>query len=130
MILLDTHVVIWAWLGASALGPQARKRIESQPTIVSAISAQEIARLVANGKLTLSMSVARWLQAAQNGLGFQWHLVSPDDAIESYALPNFTHKDPCDRLLLATARNLGSSLLTADEVLLAYRHVDRVDARK
>jgi PIN domain nuclease of toxin-antitoxin system len=40
------------------------------------------------------------------------------------------HKDRCDRLLLATARNLGASLLTADEVLLAYRHVDRVDARQ
>ena len=37
--------------------------------------------------------------------------------------------DAADRMLVATARELGCVLVTADDLLLAYRHVMRVDAR-
>jgi PIN domain nuclease of toxin-antitoxin system len=39
------------------------------------------------------------------------------------------HKDPADRLLVATARLHDLTLLTADEWILGYRHVETLDAR-
>jgi PIN domain nuclease of toxin-antitoxin system len=51
-------------------------------------------------------------------------------AAEAYSLPGEFHKDPADRLLVATARVLGAALVTPDELILAYPYVRTLDARK
>ncbi len=56
-------------------------------------------------------------------------LVSHETAIESYRLPDPFHRDPADRVLVATARIEGATLLTADDGILAYPHVQLLDAR-
>lgn len=53
--------------------------------------------------------------------------VSP---IEAYKLPGRFHKDPADRLLVATARINDLTLVSADERILAYRAVRTLDARR
>ena len=50
--------------------------------------------------------------------------------LESYALPGSFHPDPADRLLVATARVHGLTLLTADKRILRYSKVRSMDARK
>ena len=49
---------------------------------------------------------------------------------EAYALPGAFHKDPADRILVATAREHLLTLVTADERILAYDGVETLDARK
>lgn len=56
--------------------------------------------------------------------------VTHDIAIEAYALPPPFHRDPADRLLVAAAHRHEVALVTADERILAYRHVQTQDARR
>lgn len=49
--------------------------------------------------------------------------------MEAYRLPGKFHKDPADRLLVATARVHDLTFVTADERILAYRGVRTLDAR-
>jgi PIN domain nuclease of toxin-antitoxin system len=51
-------------------------------------------------------------------------------AIEAYKLPGRFHKDPADRLLVATGRLRDLTLVTAAERILAYRSVRTLDARR
>lgn len=128
-MLLDTHVLLWAVLEPERLGPKARRLIQSQDCLVSSISAQEIARLVAIGRIQrLKAPLSIWLDNVRTQLGFEWIEVTVEDAVESYALPHFAHKDPCDRLIIASARRRGIALLTADQIILSYAHTRAVDA--
>jgi PIN domain nuclease of toxin-antitoxin system len=48
------------------------------------------------------------------------HRLSPDILIASSFLPGEPPRDPADRILLATARGLGATLITRDRLLLKY----------
>ncbi|MEA5470839.1 PIN domain-containing protein [Spirulina sp. 06S082] len=52
--------------------------------------------------------------------------ISPMIAVESYTLPGEFHKDPADRIIVATARVYGCSLMTKDGNILAYPHVQLI----
>ena len=52
--------------------------------------------------------------------------LTPDIAVESVQLPGEFHRDPADRILVATARIHACPLVTADEKILAYPHVRAV----
>ena len=54
-----------------------------------------------------------------------WQAVDIDVAIiqEAYSLPGNFHRDPADRILVATCRLRGLALLTADRLILDYPHV-------
>jgi PIN domain nuclease of toxin-antitoxin system len=131
VLLLDTHVVLWAALAPERLGVKAKGLIEANTCLVSTISAQEIARLCATGKLTkLKAPLNAWLAELRAQLAFEWAEATVSEAIESYALPDFDHKDPCDRLIVAAARCRSATLMTADELLLPYAHLNCVDARR
>jgi PIN domain nuclease of toxin-antitoxin system len=45
-------------------------------------------------------------------------------------LPGKFHRDPADRILVATARALGITLVTADQRILKYRGVRTQNARR
>ena len=51
-------------------------------------------------------------------------------ALEAYSLPEAFHRDPADRVLVATARTYQATLLTADERILAYQHARTEDCRR
>lgn len=58
--------------------------------------------------------------------------VLPVDAAvarESNLLPGLFHEDPADRIMIATARVHGLTILTSDEKILAYPHVRSLDTR-
>ena len=46
--------------------------------------------------------------------------LEPEIAVASTRLPFEMHSDPADRILVATARHLGATLVTADKALLAF----------
>lgn len=130
-LLLDTHVWIWSQEQPDKLGPEATRRL-TDPQValyVSPVSTLEIARLVAMGAIELSESLTSWVTDTLASLRCKTIEISHAIAAEAYALPPEFHKDPADRILAATARLQHLTLLTADERILDYPHVERLDAR-
>ena len=79
--------------------------------------------LVAKGRLALSMDVAEWLSYVGSIEAVNFVPVDNEIAVKSTELPGDFHKDPADRLIVATARKLAAPLVTADEKIRAYQHV-------
>lgn len=128
MIVLDTHVLVWWATGNNALSNKARAIIQSQQSCggtvgVSCISAWEIAMLVRQGKLVLSTDVDAWLAAVRQIKSLKFIPVDVDIAVGSVVLPGQFHKDPADRMIVATARGLSAPLVTKDAKIRAYPHV-------
>jgi len=90
---------------------------------VSAISCWEIAKLVERGRLKLPMPTDQWLHAALAYPGVKLLELSPDIAADACFLPGEFHSDPADQIIVATARNHGSELVTMDRRILSYPHV-------
>lgn len=130
-LLLDTHVWIWSQQSPEELGSEASGALvdEEGQNSVSAISALEVARLVAAGVIRLSIPLADWVRDSMAALGAQNLPLTRDIALEAYSLPEPFHKDPADRILVATARLHALTLVTADERMLRYEGVQALDAR-
>lgn len=130
-LLLDTHVLVWAESLDEHLGPQTRTLLinPANTLLVSPVSSLELSRLISLSRLVLRNSLQEWLEQAHKHLGFEEASISHKVAMESYRLPGEFHRDLVDRILVATARILGCTLLTADERILSYPHVNTLDAR-
>ena len=128
-LLLDTHVWVWAVEAPEKLGRKTKALLQksNNDRLVSAISVLEIARLCADESIIFSISPKTWIEASARELQLRHVSVEYPIAIEAYALPNPFHRDPVDRILVATARLHQATLLTADERILAYPHVRTED---
>lgn len=130
MIVLDTHALIWWVNGDKQLSAKAKKTIESElpggEVFVSAISAWEIAMLVAKGRLALTMDIDEWLETVASIEGVSFVPVKTDVAVQSVRLPGEFHPDPADRIIVALARHYSVSLVTADTKIRSYRHVKTI----
>ncbi len=130
MIVLDTHILVWWVTGDAALSEEAKAVIEREQNggeiIVSAISAWEITMLVEKERLVLSMDVSKWLATVAEIEGVKFLPVDVDIANKSVVLPGEFHKDPADRMIVATARKLAAPLVTKDEKIKSYPHVKTI----
>lgn len=132
MIVLDTHALLWWVNGDSQLSQSALVKIEHElqaddgEILISAISAWEIALLVEKERLTLSMATDDWLDTVEEIEGVRIVAVDAATAVESTRLPGEFHKDPADRMIVALARHYNAELITADEMITAYRHVKTI----
>ena len=131
-LLLDTHVWLWAAAQPANLGKRARSLLVDRKNdrLVSAASFLEIARLNAAGQIVLSMPTGTWISNSTKILMLQHLAVTTDVATEAYALPPSFHRDPADRMLVATARIHNLVLLTADERILRFRSARTLDCRR
>jgi PIN domain nuclease of toxin-antitoxin system len=119
--LLDTHAWIW-WVDQDPrLGPRILDALDSLPVdrrpLVAGISLWEVAMLVERARLTFDVPLRDWLDAAAHPRSVQVVPVSPQIAAEVAALPSSFHRDPADRLIVATSRALGVPMLTHDTVI-------------
>lgn len=115
-LLLDTQIALW-WLVASPrLGRAARKGLAESACAVSVASIWEVAIKHALGKLPVAPRDFRDELAAA---GVAILAIAESHALATSDLPP-GHKDPFDRLLLATAQCEGMQLATADAALLHY----------
>lgn len=123
-LLLDTHTLVWLMEGASLLGRRAKETIfvaaGEGRVLVSAITPWEIGVLVSKKRLELNRDALEWTQSALRLPGVTLVDLSPEIAVASTRLPWEMHGDPADRILTATARHLGATLVTADRQLLEY----------
>ena len=131
MIVLDTHVLLWWVSGSSELSATAEKTIKKtlargSEVLVSAISAWEVSMLIEKGRLVLSMDVENWFDEVSQIDGIRFIPVDNEIGIKSTVLPGIFHKDPVDRMIVATARKLAISLVTSDEKIRSYEHVKTI----
>jgi PIN domain nuclease of toxin-antitoxin system len=131
-LLLDTHVWIWSQENPDLLPPQTREAINdrSNACAVSVISELEIARLAQRKQIELDRGVEEWINKSIAVLGAHEIELSRVIAVEAYRLPGAFHRDPADRVLVATARLFGMTLVSADRQLLRYRHVNSMSAKR
>jgi len=126
LLLLDTHSLLWSMNNNPKLGLQAKEAIRlayrERCALVSAITPWEIGLLVSKGRLQLGDDVMQWIRAAMAVPGVRLAPLEPDIAVASTRLPWEMHADPADRILVATARHLGATLVTADGALLEFAH--------
>ncbi len=130
MIVLDTHTLVWWVTGDATLSKKAKSVIEREhdggEIIVSAISAWEITMLVEKDRLVLSMDVSSWLATVAEIEGVKFLPVDVEIANKSVVLPGEFHKDPADRMIVATARKLAVPVVTKDEKIQSYPHVKTI----
>lgn len=125
MIILDTHIwVNWIILGDSSLSQPILAAMATQSTMaVSAISCFEVSLLVKQGKLELPLPVDAWFTEALSGSGVECLPVTCDIARQSVALSS-VHKDPADRIIIATTIVHDGLLASIDSVFPAYPEID------
>lgn len=123
LLVLDTHVLVWMVSNGPRLGVATARALDKasleERLRVSAITPWEIAMLVSRGRLTLNADVMDWIGEALDLPGVRVAPLEPEIAIASTRLPFAMRPDPADRMLVATARRMGATLVTADEALLA-----------
>ncbi len=123
-LLLDTHAAIWITedqplASAAVEAIDAAYRGESK-VFVSAITAWEVGLLVSRNRLSLIARPELWFQRLLAIPGMRLADLSPNILFASSFLPGTPPRDPADRILLATARDLGATLITRDRLLLKY----------
>ncbi|MDF3835677.1 type II toxin-antitoxin system VapC family toxin [Cupriavidus basilensis] len=130
MIVLDTHALVWWVSGDPLLSRKAKASIEKEldggQILISSISAWEVAALVARERLVLSMDATSWFATVGQLEAVRIVPVDAEIAIKSVELPGVFHKDPADRMIVATARKFAVPLVTKDEKIRAYPHVKTV----
>ena len=120
-ILLDTHAVLWFYLGDPQLSDAAQAAIADADNVklVSPASYWELAIKVSLGKYVLTESYDEFIQHAIWDNGFAILPVEPQHTAALVALP-YHHKDPFDRLLVAQAIVEGVELVSGDSILDRY----------
>jgi len=118
--LLDTHTAIWYFSGDNALSKTAREIILdlSNRIYLSIISAWELAIKVNLGKLEFDCKAARFIHLAET-YDFNILPIMPSHLTVLESLP-LIHRDPFDRLLIATAIADEMTFITADENIARY----------
>lgn len=125
--LLDTHAWIWWICGDSRLTPHEREALDNLPPserpVLAEISLWEVAMLVERDRLELDMDLERWLAVASAPATVELARLTPAVAAEVARLPEQFHRDPADRLIVATARVRKLRVLTRDKKISAARVV-------
>jgi PIN domain nuclease of toxin-antitoxin system len=124
MILLDTCALLWLAVDQRRLSAVAKQALEEAAgaLFVSAISAFEIGTKLRRGALALPArgpSAQEWYAEALGFHGLRELPVTGSIALESTVLP-LHHRDPCDRIIVATAREMSLRVMTPDPLIAAY----------
>jgi len=129
--LLDTHILLFWLADERRLSKGQRAALEGVcpdgPALLSTISLWEIATLYELGRITLDLPLREWLEAAAAPPLVERKAVTPAIAAEVAALPDTFHRDPADRIIVATARVLGATLLTLDRRIARSRLVPVIE---
>ena len=120
--LLDTHILLYWFAARSRLSTAQleilRQATPSEPLWVSDISLWEIATLYSLRRIRLTLPLRDWLEAATAPPLVQRLGITPAVATAVAALPDSFHRDPGDRIIVASAQILGATLLSHDQRII------------
>ncbi len=127
MLTLDTHSWLW-WV--TAPGYLSRNALEAITTAdvlcVPAIVCWEMALLVDRKRIHLALEITEWLHTALADPRARLIPINPEIAVRANAFGDTLHRDPADRLIVATAMELGAPLVTKDAHIQAFGAVETV----
>ncbi len=123
-LLLDTHCWLWIQKGGDEFSSSVVAEIEHAgecgALLISAMSVWELSMLAAKNRVILQTPLLEWVREALKTPGLALVPLSPEIAVDSTQLPGQFHGDPADRIIVATARYTGATLLTRDRGILSY----------
>jgi PIN domain nuclease of toxin-antitoxin system len=128
VILLDTHALLWWALDPDRLSPTASEHCERMEAVggyASSISLWEIGIKVKRGHLDLGITVEELARRIEQGAVVELLPVDVTTWLKSVELV-WTHRDPADRVIVATALLRGLPLLTKDQVLHEFAEVETI----
>jgi PIN domain nuclease of toxin-antitoxin system len=131
-LLLDTCAVIWIAedqpISDTAALALDNAHAADQFVYVSPITAWEVGLLVARGRLTTIIKPQLWFERVLDVPNMRLADMTPDLLISSSFLPGEPPRDPVDRIMAATAREYGYTLVTRDRLLLTYAEQGHIQA--
>lgn len=134
MILLDTNALLWMINGDPMLGDGARETIlANEDRRYATMVLWELSMLTDKQRIILLPSLDAWIERARVMLDMLEVPLTGAIAKEAGRLEAPIHGDPCDRIMIATAKALGCPLVTSDRRILAYAaagHLSAIDARR
>ena len=124
-LLLDTHIALWLDSGDDALRSPTRALIDDcwqngGTILLSAVSVCEIALFVDTRRIELDLPVEAWIARFVERPGVKALPLGHGAASRSYRLYQLEHRDPADRLLIASAIELACPLVSYDERILRF----------
>ena len=119
MILLDTH--IWVrWLISDRIDSELTDLIEnSEQVCISSISCWEIVYLAKRGRMELPIPAEEWIDVGLSETHMTCLPIDQKIAVLAANLPDH-HRDPADRIIIATAITHGAQLISFDEQFREY----------
>ena len=125
-LLLDTHVLLWALGEPERLSDRVVAELAQEDTVrwLSPISTWEITMLERKDRIELGRPLDEWFSWARRELPIREAPITSDIAHVAGTVPG----DPADAFLVATARSLELTLVTADRRLLDLEGVDTLPA--
>ena len=123
MILLDTHVLVWMVTDPKRLSRSAHREIRKaqrdRSCAISSISLWELALLFQKNRLRGLGSIESSIRNILDDTGVKVLEITPEIADLSTSFPQPYPNDPGDRLIGATARAYGLTLITQDQRILS-----------
>jgi PIN domain nuclease of toxin-antitoxin system len=120
MILLDTSALIFWTLDQEKLTPSAAEAIEAAGRVtLSSISLWEIGIKVKKGRLEIPYAIDEYAQKLKEVQKLE--ILAVDEAmwLKSLAL-DWSHRDPADRVIVATAVLNTCPLITSDQIIRTF----------
>jgi PIN domain nuclease of toxin-antitoxin system len=122
-LLLDTCAALW--IVAGEISPEmadalSQARAADHPVYISPITAWEVGMLARKGRFRSSYTPQRWFEQLVKTPATALAELSAKIFMESSFLPGNLHSDPADRIIAATAREYGYTVMTRNRALLDY----------
>lgn len=128
--LLDTHTWIWWHMNPGKLSQRVKMLIQDtagdNELLLSAISPWEFSKLLEKRRIGISCNPEDWIINALEMPKLRVLHLYPVLAYRSTVLPQPFHDDPADQIIVAIAREENATILTKDEKILTYRHVQSI----
>ncbi len=126
VILCDTHAWIW-WAGEDRrLSAAARRAIEASSVVgIPMFSCWELAMLVEHGRLELDRDVLQWIRDALALPRVRVIDLEPEILVQAARL-DWSHRDPVDRMIVATALHHRLPVITRDRTIRSFAGIETI----
>jgi len=127
-VILDTCALIWAVAEPERLSFSAQTVLTEADTevYVSPISCAEVACAADRGRIKLDRHWRSWFRHYVELNDWNMYNIDLNIVEEAYSLPGPFHRDPADRIIVASARRLFCPVVTADKKIIDYPHIETV----
>lgn len=128
MVLMDTHILLWAFSDSDRLTDSVRNAIDKNDVCISIASLWEIAIKASLNRTDKRLELEDSIQTIADtckAQGIDIIPITPDDCQRIRALPHH-HEDPFDRIIIAQAIERDIPLITKDENIWKYEEVKKI----